>query len=179
MQTVSSRVLSSGASGTLEILPDRPDRHLYYVYASGALADVCAWPNEAVVKADELLGLVVDEEQNYIWVRGDRQTRAELQVEDLPAAVTAGTTDPDQLQEGIEQRVLDVSGCTWTRCCTCQPRKPVIAQTLQGPVIIVGYDEFNVFLLDPGTTEWYYGGLNDSTAMFEEAGNVFLTYMPE
>ena len=64
-------------------------------------------PNEAVVKADELLGLVVDEEQNYIWVRGDRQTRAELQVEDLPAAVTAGTTDPDQLQREWS------SGC-WT-----------------------------------------------------------------
>lgn len=180
VQTVSSRVLSSGASGTLEILPDRPDRHLYYVYASGALADVCAWPNEAVVKADELLGLVVDEEQNYIWVRGDRQTRAELQVEDLPAAVTAGTTDPDQLQEGIEQRVLDVSGCTLDQVLYFVSHgSPVIAQTLQGPVIIVGYDEFNVFLLDPGTTEWYYGGLNDSAAMFEEAGNVFLTYMPE
>ena len=94
--------------------------------------------------------------------------------------MTAGTTDPDQLQEGIEQRVLDVSGCTLDQVLYFVSHgSPVIAQTLQGPVIIVGYDEFNVFLLDPGTTEWYYGGLNDSTAMFEEAGNVFLTYMPE
>ena len=55
--------------------------------------------------------------------------------------------------------------------------KPVIAQTQSGPVTIVGYDEYNVYLMDPGGTEWYYSGMNDSTAMFESAGNVFISYI--
>ena len=42
-----------------------------------------------------------------------------------------------------------------------------------GPVTIVGYDEFNTHLLDPGGEEWYYYGINDSTEMFAKQGNQF------
>ena len=30
--------------------------------------------------------------------------------------------------------------------------------------------------MNPGETESFYYGINDSTALFEEAGNVFMTY---
>ena len=45
-----------------------------------------------------------------------------------------------------------------------------------GIVIIAGYDEYNTILMNPGENETFYYGINDSTALFEEAGNVFMTY---
>ena len=50
-------------------------------------------------------------------------------------------------------------------------------RTKEGAVIIGGYDEYNTRLLKKGDTELTYAGLQDSTAMFEEAGNVFITYL--
>ena len=52
---------------------------------------------------------------------------------------------------------------------------PVIALTAEGARVIVGYDEYNTYLLNPGESEWYYYGMNDSTEMFENAGNRFMT----
>jgi hypothetical protein len=49
--------------------------------------------------------------------------------------------------------------------------------TPDGVVTITGYDEYNVILLDPGSDETYYGGLQDSTALFEEAGCQFVSYI--
>ena len=43
--------------------------------------------------------------------------------------------------------------------------------------MIVGYDEYNTYLYDPATGQTNPYGLNDSTALFEKAGNVFLTYI--
>lgn len=177
-QVVRSRMITYGGARTLDIPVNRSSQIMYYVYASGALADVCTYPNEAIVEADELLGLVVDSGQNYVWVRGDRDTQAEISLEDVPAVMTAGTMDVEELQAGMEQQVVDLSGCTLDQVLYFVGQGiPVLAQTAEGPVTIVGYDEYNVYLLDPGGTEWYYGGLNDSTAMFEEAGNLFISYL--
>ena len=44
-------------------------------------------------------------------------------------------------------------------------------------MVIVGYDEYNTYLYDPATGQISPYGMNDSTALFESAGNVFLTYI--
>ena len=43
--------------------------------------------------------------------------------------------------------------------------------------IIVGYDDYNTLLLNPGEDEWYYYGINDSTNLFLRSGNEFYSYM--
>ena len=53
----------------------------------------------------------------------------------------------------------------------------VAAKTPDGFVLIVGYDYYNVLLYDPEKQETYYGGMNDSTALFENGGNEFITHM--
>lgn len=56
---------------------------------------------------------------------------------------------------------------------------PVLAKMSEGKMcLIVGYDKYNTILMDPLKGEVYYYGMNDSTKMFEEAGNVFYAYMP-
>ena len=44
-------------------------------------------------------------------------------------------------------------------------------------VVIVGYDAYNTWLLNTDSGEIYPYGMNDSTALFEQAGNIFLTYV--
>ena len=53
----------------------------------------------------------------------------------------------------------------------------VAAKTPDGFALIVGYDFYNVLLYDPQKQETYYGGMNDSTALFENSGNEFITYI--
>lgn len=44
-------------------------------------------------------------------------------------------------------------------------------------VLIVGYNEFNTVLMNPQTGTVYKYGINDSTELFKENGNRFLTYI--
>ena len=69
---------------------------------------------------------------------------------------------------------LDLTGCSLEQILNFVGNgRPVAAVTADGPVTIVGYDEFNTHLLAPGGTEWYYYGINDSTEMFAKEGNQF------
>ena len=57
-------------------------------------------------------------------------------------------------------------------------QRPVIAKTGNGTsVVIVGYDEYNTWLYDPVKQEIYPYGMNDSTDLFQKAGNIFITYI--
>ena len=40
-----------------------------------------------------------------------------------------------------------------------------------------GYDEYNTYLYDPQKGETYPYGMNDSTELFEKAGNIFISYV--
>ena len=45
--------------------------------------------------------------------------------------------------------------------------------------LITGYDPQNIILTNPLTGESYKKGMNDSTQMFEELGNLFVVCIPE
>ena len=49
--------------------------------------------------------------------------------------------------------------------------------TLLLHVLSFFYDYYNVLLYDKEKQETYYGGMNDSTALFENSGNEFITYI--
>ena len=55
---------------------------------------------------------------------------------------------------------------------------PVVALIPGGAVLIVGYDAQNIIYYRPGSNDLTKGGMNDSSSMFEEAGNVFYTCLP-
>ena len=57
---------------------------------------------------------------------------------------------------------------------------PVLAVLSNGEaVLITGFNEFNIVVLDPSTGKLYKKGLNDSTKWFAENGNRFITYFEE
>ena len=73
---------------------------------------------------------------------------------------------------------MDLTGCTLDEVLYfVSEGRAVSAKTKDGYVLIVGYDYYNVLLYDPEKQETYYGGMNDSTALFEASGNHFITYI--
>ena len=136
------------------------------------------YPNDAIVEADQLFGVVVNQAQDYVWVRGDKVDQTEIPMKDIPEAVKSGTTDPSQLKMGIGRQIVDLSGCSLDEVLYFVSHgRPVIAQTSEGVKIIVGYDGYTTYLMNPGDTEWYYYGIQDSTDLFAGSGNVFLSYL--
>ena len=56
---------------------------------------------------------------------------------------------------------------------------PVMAVTDTGSaVLIVGYDAQNIVYYEPGQSDLRRAGMNDSSSMFETAGNLFFTGFP-
>ena len=55
---------------------------------------------------------------------------------------------------------------------------PVLA-TLNdgGAVLVIGFNELNIVIMDPVTGTVYKKGMNDSVKWFEENGNCFITYV--
>jgi hypothetical protein len=58
--------------------------------------------------------------------------------------------------------------------------RPVFAmKNSDQAVLIYGFDAFNIMMIDPTTGEEIKMGIQDSTNMFKEAGNVFLSYLEQ
>ena len=58
--------------------------------------------------------------------------------------------------------------------------RPVIAMTdVSNAVIIYGYDAFNIMVIDPSNNRATKMGIGDSAKMFEDAGNIFLSYLEQ
>ncbi|MGI6012254.1 MAG: hypothetical protein ACOX8H_12295 [Ruminococcus sp.] len=162
---------------------DVPESHqdLYYVYAGGELYGASASVNEAIQMADEAAGVVQNASQQYVWERGNQQDKNQITLEEIPEAVLAGTLDEAGLSQSLGggYDVLNLTGCSLESVLyQVSEDRAVIALTPTGEsVVIVGYDMYNTILYNPATQETYYYGMNDSTNLFNSAGNVFYSYM--
>lgn len=157
------------------------EEEVYYVYALGGLDSIWQTPAEAVLRADETMGVVLNRSQQYVWERGNKKTTIQLNIEDVPEIVRTGSWDTVILQEGLGEAgtVIDLSGCTLDSVLyEVSASRGVVAKTGDSTsVVIVGYDEYNTYLYDPATGETSPYGMNDSTALFEAAGNIFISYV--
>ena len=158
-----------------------PEDNVYYVYAKGGLDKIYTDPALAVLRADAQTGVVLNRAQQYVWERGNKKTKLILNLEDVPDAMKSASLDTAALQEalGAEGTIIDLSGCTLDSVLyEISAQRPVIARTGKNTsVVIVGYDEYNTYLYDPAKDETYPYGMNDSTELFEKAGNVFISYI--
>lgn len=180
-QTVLSKLLTSGEDSGSEItIPVNTGKErLYYVYAGGSLESVWTTAGEAIRRADEQVGVVINEAKEYVWERGNKADTAKIKVENIPAAFQTGTMDVAALEAAMGKDVIDLTSCTLEEVLYfVSSKRPVLAYGSEGVVIITGYDDYgNLILLRPGETETYFYGPEDSKAMFEAAGNQFVTYL--
>ena len=156
---------------------------VYYVYARGGLDSVWTEPAKAVLRADKQTGVVLNRAQQYVWERGNVKTQLTLNTTDIPEIIRTGSWDVQKLQNGLgdSAKVVDLTGCSLENVLyEVSAQRAVIARTgADSSVVIVGYDQYNTYLLDPSTGEVKPYGMNDSTTLFQNAGNVFITYLDQ
>lgn len=182
------------------------DETYYYVYARYGMMDVYTDAAEAIETADNYSGVVLNKSQNYIWEKIKRQTRTKINLASFSAAdgenslgvcltqmlTAAGYTVDAKplLQQGepplsilnkyVEGDVLDLTGLSIDDVLYYVSRGyPVLCVLGENKgVLIVGYDEFNVLIMDPANgTEAYKKGLNDSREYFDGLGNNFISFV--
>ncbi len=146
----------------------------YYVYANGTLQKIYNDAASAIQAADGAYGVVVNENQQYIWERGNRDLYCELDtskenITKLKTLLSQGKTAVEAVGENNDDKVLDLSGCSVEELLyIIDQGNPVVAM-LDGntSVLLVGYDDTKVFymgLTDEESSEITYEELNSKTA---------------
>lgn len=179
----------------------------YYVYGEKGLEDISTKPADAVRLAYEHAGVVVDDSAAYIWRKEVRSTRNQIMAitEDVMSeerSSMAVCLDTILKYEGISQStqkmlnrgetvlgilnhnlqessILDLTGCSLDSVLYYVNKDIPVLATLQdgNAVLIVGFNELNIVVMDPQTGTLYKKGMNDSTQWLSDNGNQFVTYV--
>lgn len=179
----------------------------YYVYGKNGIEGIYADSGRAVALAYASAGVVVDDDGRYIWRRENRsarnqimaitedeisETRSSLAVcldailrfegisRNTQRLLERGDTVFSILETDLqEDTVLDLTGCGLDSVLYYVNKDiPVLALLADGnAVLIVGFNELNIVVMDPTTGTLYKKGMNDSTEWLSENGNRFITYV--
>lgn len=98
---------------------------------------------------------------------------------DAQEALDNGETAVEILGNHLhDARVVDLTGCNLDTILYFTNRDiPVLATLEDGEaVLVVGFNQYNVVIMEPKTGKLYKKGMNDSAKWFEENGNQFVTY---
>lgn len=181
----------------------------YYVYAKGKVLLTTDSVTEAIMLANEQMGVVIGDEQQYIWKRAKKTSQsafsdifvgeedvnagsvvqcinAMLEKEGINISVSAlineGATPKEVLKNTMKDAtVFDLSGCSVDEVLYyINKGTPVFAMTgSDSAVLIVGYDSNNIYVYDPQSQATSKVGLNDADTLFSNAGNVFFAYLTD
>ena len=137
---------------------DAPEK--YYVYGHGDIQGVYTKAGDAIKKANDYNGVVVDSSQNYVWERGNRNLQYSITDKDdvlntIKDRLKNQEKPIDILKDVNNGEAYDLTGCTTEEILyIINQDRPVIAMLdSQNAVILVGYSDTNVV----------YEDLNDST----------------
>lgn len=127
----------------------------YYVFGHGKLQGIYEQAGEAIQKADEYGGVVVDKDQKYIWQRGNRDLQYKISgtskpVESLRSALNDGATPMAAFEKAFGEEALDLSGCTAEQIAYVMNQgRPVIAVLdSKKYAILIGYTETDMTYID-------------------------------
>ena len=137
---------------------DAPEK--YYVYGHGEIQGVYTKAGDAIKKANDYNGVVVDSSQDYVWERGNRNLQYSITEKDdvlntIKDRLKNQEKPIDILKDINDGAAYDLTGCTTEEILyIINQDRPVIAMLdSQNAVILVGYSDTNVV----------YEDLNDST----------------
>ena len=92
----------------------------------------------------------------------------------------SGMTTVEILEENIPDiQVLDLTGCALDAILYYTNQDIPVLTTLEdgSALLITGFNELNIVVMDPKDGTVYKVGMNDATEMLTENGNRFITYM--
>lgn len=178
----------------------------YTAYAKGRVTEAVTDVGKAIRSADENMGVVVDEQQNYIWKRARKNVQLPLEVQpseaDSSGSPLAKCISAILRQEGIEvsvsellersdtpqgilesllpeRKVIAIEGCSLQQIfyyVSCG--MPVLAvRGTQSAVLVTGYDALNVWMYDPQVGQTVKSTIEETEAQLEAQGTVYVAYL--
>jgi hypothetical protein len=183
------------------------DKERFYVYVKGEVRLTTDSISEAILLANRQLGIVVDNNQQYIWMRAHKTNRqafsgitpydtdldagsivqcvsAMLMREEsgisVKELVEAGQTPKEVLENTLKDAiVLDLTGCTAEEIIYYVSNgSPVFAMT--GPdsaVLVIGYSSTHLYCYNPESGKKESISMDDADKLFSGAGNIFFSYL--
>lgn len=180
----------------------------YYAYVSGGIEDAYDNAAGAIGAAKNGIGVVFNSNQQLVWERGVKTISSEITRLKNMSLPTSGSTARACVQLMLEYQGVSISnknlasgnhsvydmlkkyskftpvrltGATLDDVLYyVYEGRPVIAMTnSHDAVIICGYDTFNITVINPASGSVSKMGIQDSSKMFESAGNVFFSYLAD
>lgn len=188
-------------------LRDESSTKYYYVYVKGDVVLATDHVTEAVIAANENMGVVIGDNLQYVWKRSRKAAQTAFSdivvgTEDAQAGSIAQCINAMLEKEGInisvgaliaggetpksilnntmkDASVLDLTGCSVDEVLYyVSCGSPVFAMTgSSDAVLIVGYDSSNIIIYDPVLQTTYRKSMTEADELFANAGNVFFTYL--
>lgn len=178
----------------------------FYAYNTGKLVDSYKRAAEAIAIADPGMGVVTDNKNRLVWVKEETRKRSSLtsfpevttgngvtsmgacvsmllQYNYVQADAQLLSSSNRSMYELLEQNLgytpVNLTGCNLSQVLYyVGEKRPVIAmKNGTNAVVIIGYDETSITYVDPAAKTTTTMGKTAATTMFEEAGNVFLSYV--
>lgn len=178
----------------------------YYPYITGGIAGSYSNASDAIAVADQRAGVVLNNKNQIVWERGIKSSQKLItKLDDMNIIATNSTVESclwlmlsyqgitltkDQvstnnssayevLKKYSKHTPIRLTGITLEEALYFISKDiPVLAMTdTNSAVIIYGYDTYNITIYDPANKTHVKRGLQDSKQMFENAGNVFLSYL--
>ena len=177
----------------------------YIVYAYGKVKGIFDNLGEAVTMANSSVGTVLDKKGQVVWERKLRSNTIEISgispiytsgsvnslkaVSDMMINYQYGdiikennefmdTNISEYLSKYFGDSLINLTGANLDEMLYYVGiRRPVIGmKNSKDAVLIIGYDAFNITVIDPELRRTMKIGLKDATAMFKDAGNIFFSY---
>jgi len=179
----------------------------YYVYGRYGIDGTFTHEAEAINLAYSISGTVVNQNGDYIWKRSTRSTRNQImaitgkqrsdgdsglavcletilefcgRIKNVQPMLDRGKTVRQILEENINDAVvLDLRGVSLDAVLYYVNQDIPVLVSLEdaSAMLVIGFNELNVVVMNPNTGTVYKMGMNDAANLFQKNGNMFMTYL--
>lgn len=152
----------------------------FYVYGMGELVEIYDRAGYAIQKANEVSGVVISSNQQYVWERGNRDL---VYSTDASAFGREGNETSleacERYMERYEAHQINLTGCTLDQVLYVINRGcPVIALIdTDHAVLLTGYTTTDITYIDPNDGESHTVSTSTMEKQTEDSGNVFIGYI--
>ncbi len=181
----------------------------YYPYVSGEIEAAYDNAADAISVARDHVGVVLNNNQQIVWERGVKSAAYTIDAfQNMTWSATQDKTVETCIQLMLAHQKVDTaisqlsvkqssaydvlkqySNSTPLRLTGISLEdamyyvskgRPVLAMTgISDAVLIYGYDAFNIVVINPKNSKAIKVGIQDSAQMFEDAGNVFISFLEQ
>lgn len=190
---------------TIRIIVDNLERELFYPYAFGGVYKPYENISDAIKTANEKAGVVINDKQQIVWERGVKASNMTIKgVDDyslnknltsLEAAIYTllnhqgvnildiKRNNHDKIYEVYKDNSLLTpivgNGASLDDILYYVSKGSLVMIFIEKsqPVIIYGYDSFNVLIYEPNLKKLSKIGSNDCSKKFDNMGGYFVTYI--